>query len=70
MRGVVFLDEAKASIRTAGVREMRLEFLMEVGFIFRGGEKGKRIAGGADSKYSTKNLNEKANPPAMLGRIE
>ena len=36
---------------------MRLEFLMEVGFIFRGGEKGKRIVGGADSKYPTKKLN-------------
>lgn len=29
---------------------------MEIGFIFKDGEKGKRIVGGADSKYSCENL--------------
>lgn len=32
------------------------EFLMEIGFIFKDGEKGKRIVGGADTKYSCENL--------------
>lgn len=32
------------------------EFLMEIGFIFKNGEKGKRIVGGADFKYSCENL--------------
>ena len=32
------------------------EFLMEIGFIFRDGEKGKRIVGGIDPKYSCEDL--------------
>ena len=35
---------------------MITEFLMEIGFIFRDGEKGKRIVGGIDSKYSCEDL--------------
>lgn len=35
---------------------MTTEFLMEIGFLFRTGEKGKRIVGGADSKYSVEDL--------------
>ena len=32
------------------------EFLMEIGFVFKDGEKGKRIVGGVNSKYSCENL--------------
>lgn len=35
---------------------METEFLMEIAYIFKNGEKGKRIVGGADSKYPTKDL--------------
>lgn len=34
---------------------MTTEFLMEIGFLFKTGE--KRIAGGIDSKYSVQDLN-------------
>ena len=35
---------------------MKTEFLMEVGLILEDGERGKRIAGGADPHYSTEDL--------------
>ena len=35
---------------------METEFLMEVAYIFKNGEKGKRIVGGADSKYPTNDI--------------
>lgn len=35
---------------------MTTEFLMEIGFLFKTGEKGKRIVGGADSKYSVEDF--------------
>lgn len=36
--------------------KMKTEFLMAVGLILKDGENGKRIAGGADLHYSTKDL--------------
>ena len=35
---------------------MKIKFLMEIGFMFKNDEKDKRVVGGADSKYSTKDL--------------
>lgn len=35
---------------------METEFLMEIAYILKNGEKGKRIVGGADSKYPTQDL--------------
>lgn len=35
---------------------MKTELIMTIGFIFKDGEKGKRIVGGAESNYSTNDL--------------
>ena len=35
---------------------MTTEYLMNIGFIFKDAEKGRRIVGGADLKYSTTDL--------------
>lgn len=35
---------------------MTTEFLMEIGCLFKTGEKGKRIVGGVDSKYSVEDF--------------
>lgn len=36
---------------------MKTELIMKVGFIFKDSGKGKRIVGGAESHYSTNDLN-------------
>ena len=53
LKSVIILS---CSYSTEKGRGMITELLMTVGFIFKDGEKGKRIVGGAESHYPTDDL--------------